>query len=798
MSKIRIYELAKELGLDNKVLIAKVKELGLGDRGPSHGLETGEAEKVRKAFKPREEALPQEKQVVVEKKFTVEDKEMSLEERRVKSTVIRRRTKEIETKPPVVEAPKVEKTPVLVPQEVPVKAGEKVEEVLAPPVLPAAEIVSAPEVSEEKPKEEAGEEAKGKKKEKKEALKKAEIIERKERVFKPGPTFRGKKKGGRMAPPPGAKKTEITLPKAIKRVIKISDVIQVGELAKRMGVKAGEVIKKLFGLGMMANINQAVDIDAATLVCQEFGYEVERVGMEVVEETLEETTDLAESLVPRPPIVTVMGHVDHGKTSLLDAIKRTDVAAGEAGGITQHIGAYHVKVDKGDLVFLDTPGHEAFTAMRARGAQVTDFVILVVAADDGVMPQTVEAINHAKAANVPIIVAINKIDKPGANPDRVKQSLSDHGLQPEDWGGSTIFVNVSAKQKLGIKELLEMILLQAEVMDLKANPDKLAKGIIIEAKLDKGRGPVATVLVQEGTLKVGDPFVAGIHYGRVRALVDDRGGKVQMAGPSMPVEVLGLPGVPQAGDKFIAVSDEKKAKEIGTYRQMKQRETELSKSSKVSLEDLYSKIKEGEVKELGIIVKADVHGSVEALAESLQKLSTDAIKLKVLHGSVGAITETDVMLAAASNAIIIGFHVRPDAKVQALAEEEGVDVRLYSIIYEVIEDVKKAMEGLLEPTIKEVVLGRAEVRQVFSVPKIGAVAGCFVTDGKIARGAKVRLIRDSIVVHDGKMASLRRFKDDVKEVQSGYECGIGIENYNDIKTGDVIEAYIHEKIAGKL
>jgi translation initiation factor IF-2 len=792
MAKIRIHELAKELGLENKDVIAKCKQLGFGDKSPSHGLENSQADSVRKAFKPREEALPEEMQIVVEKKVTLDDKELSVEERRVKSTVIRRRTKEIEVKPQVVEPAKplkVEKVPAV--HELPSEPVEVAVPVIEPQI---PEMQPVRVIEEEKPKEEAT----GKKKDKKEILKKVESLELKERVFKPVPAFRGKRRGAKAAPAAGSKKTEITVPKAIKRVIKVSDVIQVGELAKRMGIKAGEVIKKLFGLGIMATINQSVDIDAATLIAQEFGYEVERVGMEIVEEMLEETVDIAENKVLRPPVVTVMGHVDHGKTSLLDAIKQTDVAAGEAGGITQHIGAYHVKLDKGDLVFLDTPGHEAFTAMRARGAQVTDFVVLVVAADDGVMPQTVEAINHAKAANVPIIVAVNKIDKPGANPDKVKQSLSEHGLQPEGWGGDTIFVNVSAKQRTGIKELLEMIILQAEVMQLMANPDKHAKGTIIEAKLDKGRGPVATVLVQEGTLKVGDPFVAGIHYGRVRAMLDDKGAKVLEAGPSMPVEVQGLPGVPQAGERFVVVSDEKKAKEIGTYRQMKQRETELSKSSKVSLEDLYNKIKDGEVKELGIIIKADVHGSVEALTESLQKLSTDAIKLKVLHGSVGAITETDVLLAAASNAIIIGFHVRPDVKVQALAEEEGVDVRLYSIIYEVTEDVKKAMEGLLAPTIKEVVLGRAEIREIFSVPKVGNIGGCFVTDGKITRGAMIRLIRDGIVIHDGKMASLRRFKDDVKEVQSGYECGIGIENYNDIKTGDVIEAYIHEKIAAKL
>jgi translation initiation factor IF-2 len=493
-----------------------------------------------------------------------------------------------------------------------------------------------------------------------------------------------------------------------------------------------------------------------------------------------------------------MGHVDHGKTSLLDAIREANVIAGEAGGITQHIGAYDVELKGRKITFLDTPGHEAFTAMRARGAKVTDIVILVVAADDGVMPQTREAINHSKAAEVPIIVAINKIDKPDAKPERVKQELMEFGLVASEWGGDATMVEVSAKKRLNLEELLEMILLQADVMELKANPNKLAKGTIVEAKLDKGRGPVATVLVQEGTLKAGDYCVVGIHSGRVRAMQNERGEKVLEAGPSKPVEVVGLSGVPDAGDVFVAMKDEKQAKEIATLRQIKLREVEMAKHTKLSLEDLYRKIQSGEVKDLNVIVKGDVQGSVEAVGESLRKLSTDAVRLNVIHSAVGAVTETDVNLAAASNAIIIGFNVRPEVKAQSLAEKEGVDIRLYNIIYDAVEDVKKAMEGLLSPTFKEKYLGRSEVRELFSVPKIGTVAGCHVQDGKMLRNAQVRLLRDNVVIYEGKMSSLRRFKDDVKEVASGYECGIGLENYNDLKIGDIIEAFEMEKFAGKL
>ncbi len=629
---------------------------------------------------------------------------------------------------------------------------------------------------------------------KKEQPRKNELLEKRERAF--DPVYKGKKKGGKERAPE-VKKTEITVPKAIKRIIRISETITVGELAKRMGIKANDLIKSLMKMGMMVTINHPLDFDTAAILSSEYSYEIENVAVDL-DEILESTPDAPETLSKRPPVVTIMGHVDHGKTSLLDAIREANVIAGEAGGITQHIGAYDVELNGRKITFLDTPGHEAFTAMRARGAKVTDIVILVVAADDGVMPQTREAINHSKAAGVPIIVAINKVDKPEAKPERVKQELTEHGLVAEEWGGDTTMVEVSAKKRLNLEGLLEMVLLQADVMDLKANADKQAKGTIVEAKLDKGRGPVATVLVQEGTLKAGDYCVVGIHSGRVRAMQNDRGEKVLEAGPSMPVELIGLSGVPDAGDVFVSMKDEKQAKEIATLRQIKHREQELAKHSRMSLDQLYQKIQKGEVKDLNVIVKGDVQGSVEAVGESLRKLSTDAVRLNVIHSAVGAVTETDVNLATASNAIIIGFNVRPEVKAASLAEKEGVDIRLYSIIYDAVEDVKKAMEGLLEPIFKEKYLGRAEIREVFSVPKVGNVAGCYVQDGKMLRNAQVRLLRDNVVVYEGKMSSLRRFKDDQKEVASGYECGIGLENYNDIKQGDIIEAFEMEKIAAKL
>jgi len=608
---------------------------------------------------------------------------------------------------------------------------------------------------------------------------------------------RGRGRKGKGSRRKGGQKTEITMPKMIKRVVKITDAITVGELSKKMGVKAGEIIAKLMGMGSMMTINQMIDFDTATLVAEEYGHTVENVAFDE-ELVLKRTEDIPEDMVRRPPVVTIMGHVDHGKTSLLDAIREARVAEGEAGGITQHIGAYMVSLEKGDISFVDTPGHEAFTSMRSRGAGVTDIVILVVAADDGVMPTTIESINHAKAAEVPIIVAINKIDKDNARPDEVRRQLSEHGLQSEDWGGDTIFVEVSAKLQQNLDSLLEMVLLQAEMMEIVANPNKDASGVVLESRLDRGKGPIATVLVQEGTVKPGDFVVAGLYSGRVRALLDDQGRQIESAGPSIPVEILGLSGVPSAGDDFNVVQSEKQAKELTSNRQHKARERDISKTSKISLEDLFEQMEEGTVEQLNVIVKGDVQGSVEAVSESLKKQATSKVKVNIVHAAVGGVKETDVMLAAASQAIIVAFNVRPDLKAQHLAERENVDVRLYSVIYDLLDDLKKAMEGLLAPDIREVYLGRAEVREAFNVSKVGTIAGCRVIDGKVKRNADIRLLRDDVVIVEGKISSLKRFKDDAKEVASGFECGIGIENYNDIKAGDVIEAFVMEEVAAKL
>ncbi len=873
MSKVRVYELAKEFGIENKEFIAKLKTLGIAVKSHSSTLEDSEVERVRREF-----AAKGEKEVV---------------EKRVKSTVIRRRAVRL----PAEEAAEAEEAAALAP-EAPAEPVEKVEteektarpekeekvekpEKAAAPEKPAepkaeetpaaaappaaekapakpepppkkepdlsrqAQIIRRPEPSERReaprapaavtpqtqirkpsspapvpPRGQAappagadtrgaaaGADKKGKKAvevvmdsvaaKKKTMIK--QVIDKKDKRVRlreieeeESPRWKGDRKAAVIR----MKKTEITTPKAIKRRIRISEAIRVGELAKQMGVRASDVINKLLGLGMMVTINQSIDVDAATLIAAEFGYQVEAVTAEY-DELLQRVEAEPRNLKPRAPVVTVMGHVDHGKTSLLDAIRQTNVIEGEAGGITQAIGAYHVHVKDRDIVFLDTPGHEAFTAMRARGAKVTDIVVLVVAADDGVMEQTVEAINHSRSAGVPIIVAVNKIDKPNATPDRIKQELAQHNLTPEDWGGDSLFADISAKKKVGIENLLELILLQADVLELKADPDRPARGIIIEAKLDKGRGPVATVLIQEGTLREGDAFSAKTEYGRVRAMINDQGQRVKEAGPSMPVEVIGFSSVPQAGSEFIGVEDEKKAKNISEYWVRKEREKELAASSKVTLEQLYQRIKEG-AKDLNVILKADVQGSLEALTEALNKLSTDEIKLKLIHSSTGAITETDVMLASASDAIILGFKVRPDARVVEIAEKEGVEIKLYDVIYNAINDVRAAMEGLLEPEFKEVVQGRAEVRETFRIIKVGTVAGCYVTDGKIPRSASVKLVRDGVVLYDGKIASLKRFKDDAKEVSAGMECGLGIEGYNDIRVGDVIEAYITEQIERKL
>ncbi len=578
--------------------------------------------------------------------------------------------------------------------------------------------------------------------------------------------------------------------------IKLAETITVKELAEKVGQKSSVVIKKLMEMGHLVSINQLLSVKVAIALAKEFGVNAQAVSLE--EEIPTEEAEDESQAIPRPPVVTIMGHVDHGKTLLLDAIRQTNVAEGESGGITQHIGAYKVKLDHGEVVFLDTPGHEAFTAMRARGAQVTDVVVLVVAADDGVMPQTIEAINHARAAQVPIVVTVNKIDKPEANPDKVRQELTKYELVPEDWGGQTIFADVSAKQKLGLDNLLELLLLEAEMLELKANPNKLARGTIIEARLDKGRGAVATVLVQSGTLHIGDAFVCGLCSGRVRALFDDRGNKIKAALPSTPVEVLGLSRVPLAGDVFVTVSNERRAHQIAETRQQKEREQTLAGTSRITLEDLHKQIKDGETKDLKVIIKADVQGSIEAVTDALEKLSTPEVKITSIHGSVGGITESDVMLASASNAIIIGFNVRPEPKTSQLAEREKVDINLYTVIYRLVADVRAAMEGLLEPVYKEISVGMIEVRQVFNVSKIGKIAGCYVTEGKVARGDSCRLIRDSVVIHEGNIASLRRFKDDVKEVAAGYECGITLEKFQDLKQGDTIEVYTQKEIARQL
>jgi translation initiation factor IF-2 len=595
-----------------------------------------------------------------------------------------------------------------------------------------------------------------------------------------------------IAPPPKDERPVYTGP---PRSVTLSEGVTVKELSEKMAdVKSRDIMKALISRGIMATVNQALDPPLAIEICKEFGYDAQIQSFEEELVQVQAPEEKTGDLVPRAPVITVMGHVDHGKTSLLDAIRETSVASGEAGGITQHIGAYHVDVGARKVVFLDTPGHEAFTLMRARGAKVTDIVVLVVAADDGVMPQTVEAMDHAKAAGVPIVVAVNKIDKPGAQPDRVKQQLSDRGLMPEEWGGTTVFVNVSAKKRENLAQLLEMILLVADLQELKASPGKTAVGTVLEARLDKGRGSVATVLVQDGTLKVGDTVVAGAVAGKVRALADDRGNRLTSAGPSTPVEILGLTALPEPGDQLLAVTDSLKAQSIVAFRQMKLREKAMASSSKIKLEDLSRAIAEGQLKELPLVVKADVQGSVEAVTDQLMKLPQDKIKLRIIRSGAGAITEGDVLLAAASNAVVIGFNVRPERKAADAGDRDKVEIRLYTVIYDAVEEMRKAMEGLLEPSIREVRLGAAEVRDVFKISKVGTIAGCFVVEGRVNRSAQVRLLRDNVVIHTGKVASLKRFKDDASEVKAGSECGIGIANYNDLKPGDVIEFFTTEKV----
>ncbi len=612
-----------------------------------------------------------------------------------------------------------------------------------------------------------------------------------------------------FTPPPRLSLSNEPMP--ITRAITISEGVSVKDLAEKLGIRAKDLIARLLARGVFATINQTLSEDLARDMARHFGAESsvisfeDQIQQDYDAQAIEQENEAVFNTVTRPPVVTIMGHVDHGKTSLLDAIRSTNVAEGEAGGITQHIGAYKVKITDTnspaygrEIVFLDTPGHEAFTRMRARGAKVTDIVVLVVAADDGVMPQTLEAIDHAKAAKVPLIVAVNKIDKPEAQPDRVKKQLADRGLLPEDWGGDTIFVDVSAKKHTNLNQVMEMICLVADMKELKATPERLASGTVLEAKLDRGRGPVATVLIDNGTLHAGENFVVGNVFGKVRAMFDDRGRTLDEAGPSTPVEILGLEGLPQAGDQFVVVAEREKAREIADYREAKAREAILAKTARVSLEGLAQKIKTEGTKQLDIILKGDVQGSVEVINDLLTKLSGDQVRIKVLRYSVGAITESDVLLAAASNAIIIGFNVRPERKAQEMAEQEKVDIRLHSIIYELQDEMKKAMTGLLDPTIKETYLGRAEVKDTFRIPKVGTIAGCQVLDGLIKRDSDVRLLRDNVLVYTGKVSSLKRFKDDASEVRNGMECGIGIQNYNDVKKGDIIEAFLTEKFATQL
>ncbi len=896
MSRVRVYELAKEADMGSKELADKLIAAGYDIKGHSSTVDEDTAEKIRKTMfnKAGVEVEKTEKTETVEERIEGDGDQRSTVIRR-RTTIIRRRAKAADEAPEdggeeaaAAVAEEGEEAQAAADAEKEVEAAEEAKEAAVAEAEPEAEPAVTPaaadgEMPELEPAEaEAAEQPEEKAETKK--IKKPKKVERKkiakvvgtielpiqqkeeedepqrprkggkrvvarpgrdaaEADMQPGPvpdsTERGRKKGKRSQADEddddrrgkgfkrGKKNIKFThfdtdyqrgtrrgkrgkvkverksAPstiemKASKRKITVYDTISVGDLAAKMKIKASEVIAKLMGLGVMATMNQAVDVETATLIAADFDYEIEQGMTEEIGIQLLDAQEEGGEAESRPPVVTVMGHVDHGKTSILDAIRKTDVAAGEAGGITQHIGAYHVRSKAGDVTFVDTPGHAAFTEMRSRGAQITDLVILVVAADDGVMDQTREAINHAQAADVPILVAVNKIDKDNADPDRVKRELAELELIPEDWGGQTIFCELSAKQQIGIDELLENIQLMAEMLELKADAKRKAKGRVVEARLDKGRGAVATVLVQEGTLRNGDNFVVGQHSGKVRAMFDDKGRKIKKAGPSEPVEVQGLSGVPQAGDEFLVVTDDKMAKNVSQARSMRVRESELAAGSKISLDRLFEKMSEGDVQELRMVLRADVQGTLEAFAKAVQDLSTEEIRVRILHEGTGTISESDILLASASDAIVIGFNVRPTARIKDLAERENVDVRSYDVIYHALDDIKKAMVGMLDPTFEEEVIGNAEVRETFNVPKVGRIAGCSVTDGVIRRNARVRVVRDGVVVYTGKIGSLKRFQDDAREVVSGYECGIGVENYNDIKVGDNLEAFIMQQVESTL
>lgn len=843
MSNIRIYELARELNMPNKALLEKLKEMDIPVSSHMSAVDPETVTRIKDNLmgtKQEELEVTRIKPTVIRRRRRTLKEEVATEKPDAEPEApIEKEVAPLEPEKPVKKSdeeaiePKAGEPPdlkIIEPEKVK-KAKKKREspaKIIKLPVSPKPKVSEVKEGQAKKPPKKREQAAVSIKKKsvvpspppeqveaKKKTKKRPEEPVKDKKFFRKKISFRRKevvegaalyserqrirktRKGakGKIAITP--QKPQITVPKAIKRKFKIDETIVLSDLARRMGIKAGELIKQLMSLGAIATVNQTIDFDTAALVAAEFDYELEKASFE--EESIIKTEeDDPSKLMLRPPVVTIMGHVDHGKTSLLDVIRKTRVTDSEAGGITQHIAAYFVSTEKGHIVFLDTPGHEAFTAMRARGAKVTDLVVLVVAADDGVMPQTIEAINHAKAAEVPIIVAINKIDKQNADPERVRRELSEAGLLSEDWGGDTIFLEVSAKENQGIDNLLEMILLQAELLELKANPEKLARGHVIEANLDSGRGPVATVLIKDGTIHTGESVVCGIHHGKVRALLNERSIQVEKAGPSIPVKILGLSGVPMAGDELIALPFDKSAKQVSIFRSQKQRSKNLSKTSRLSLEKLHEKMQKGEIKDLNLIIKADVQGSIEALSDSLTKLGNEEVKINVIHSATGTIVESDVFLAAGSNAIIVGFNVRPGLKVVDLANEENVDIRFYDVIYNVIKEIKDAIVGMMSSTFEEQNLGRAEIREVFRIPKVGAIAGCYVTDGKIERGQRARLVRDGVVGYDGKIASLRRYKDDAKEVQTGYECGIGIENYHDFKIGDIIECYYLEEIKPKI
>lgn len=802
MAGIRIHELSKEIKISSKEIIAQLAEIGIEVKSHMSSIDAKTAKKLKDIYARKEKADTQEKSALSKAKGKAQ--KPASRKKSVKTKAAAKGDDKTTTAKAKKEK-KVKETKVKKAKTAASKTKEKIKR-------SSEKLSDKTEVVEQVPAEE--DEIlvpdRFKKEVERDKLTKFKVKPGMQRAFDSIRRVETSKKGHDFRPrfkkhdkKPVARKVDgtdaplTTVPR--KKVLKFEEGSSVKEFAETIGHKLNDVIKKFMELGYMPTINQPVDADAAQLIAEAYDVKIELTSVESAEALIEEEEDDEATLSPRPPIVTIMGHVDHGKTTLLDAIRETRVTESEAGGITQHIGAYKVRLKGKEIAFLDTPGHEAFTVMRARGAKVTDIVVLVVAADDSVMPQTIEAIDHAKAAGVPIIVAINKIDKPDANISKVKTELSSHEVVPEDWGGKNIFVEVSAKEKTGIDQVLEMILLQSEVMELKVNYDKQARGTIVEAKLDRGRGPVGTVLVNGGMLKVGDYFIVGTIAGKVRALIDDKGKKINTAGPSTPVEVIGFPEVPQAGDVFVVMDDEKKARQIAANRLHKQRTAAISRKKKLTLDELFDRVKEGEIRDLNIILKADVQGSVEAVRDALSGITHSEVQVNVIHTGVGGVNESDVMLATASNAIIIGFNIRPDAKASALIEKEGVDLRLYNVIYEAIEDVKKALEGLLEPEITEKVAGRAEVRNLFYISRLGTIAGCHVIDGKISRAdAGMRVIRENIVIYESKISSLKRFKEDTKEVQSGFECGIMIENFNDLKVGDVLESYIMEEVAAKL